>query len=361
MDYVATLRHGDMHFTARFSARFSGLNMGDKCIIRTDRGVEVGQIVSRVVPLDPKEEPKPSGDILRKMTSQDIEKERQIETELEPAQLQFCQQKIRERNLEMKLCHVEHLFGDTKTIFYFLAQGRVDFRALVKDLALEYHQRIEMRQIGVRDEARMLAYFEHCGRELCCRTFINRLEPVTMKMAKNQKATLDPNKISGRCGRLMCCLRFEDATYEELRKLLPRKGARVMTDEGVGRVISSEVLSQLVRVKLEDGRDTVAPVESLGDPDQPPKPKPPKGKPVEKAGADEPIEATPPAEQPEADQPADTQPTTEDAPAADGAKTEAAEKPEGDAPRKPRRRRRGGRGRRRGRGGQPNSGGSAPS
>jgi cell fate regulator YaaT (PSP1 superfamily) len=158
---------------------------------------------------------------------------------------------------------VEHLFGGTKLIFYFLAQGRVDFRALVKDLAEQYQSRIEMRQIGVRDEARILAHYEHCGRELCCRTFIKRLEPVTMKMAKNQKATLDPNKISGRCGRLMCCLRFEDAIYEELRKLLPRRGAKVVTKQGEGLVTGGNILSQLVTVELSEKREIVVPRDEL--------------------------------------------------------------------------------------------------
>jgi len=266
MKYAATVRYGQMRFTARFVARFSGLSMGDKCVIRTDRGVEVGEIVSRVTVAREDEPQKPGGEILRKMTPADHERLREIQEEAVPKELQFCQQKIRERGLPMKLRAVEHLFGGTKIIFYFLSQGRVDFRALVKDLAQEYHTRIEMRQIGVRDEARLLAYFEHCGRELCCRTFIKRLEPVSMKMAKNQKATLDPNKISGRCGRLMCCLRFEDKTYEELRANLPRKGARVRTREGAGRVVGSETLAQLVAVELDDGRRLVFPLDEIETP-----------------------------------------------------------------------------------------------
>ena len=258
MNYIGTVRYGEMRLTDRFLARFSGLHMADKCVVRTERGVEVGDIVSPVEVLEDENSPT-AGEILRKMNEQDKQRYIQIKSVDEPKEFQFCQAKIRERQLPMKLCTVEHLFGGTKLIFYFLAQGRVDFRALVKDLAQEYQARIEMRQIGVRDEARVLAHYEHCGRELCCRTFIKRLEPVTMKMAKNQKATLDPNKISGRCGRLMCCLRFEDFTYEELRRLLPRKGAKVNTKEGAGQVAGIEILDQRIKVELADGREVTLP------------------------------------------------------------------------------------------------------
>ena len=258
MNYLGTVRYGEMRLTDRFLARFSGLHMADKVIIRTERGVEVGEIVSPVETVENDNSPT-AGEILRKITDQDKQRYLQIKSADEPKEFLFCQTKIRERQLPMKLCTVEHLFGGTKLIFYFLAQGRVDFRALVKDLAEQYQARIEMRQIGVRDEARVLAHYEHCGRELCCRTFIKRLEPVTMKMAKNQKATLDPNKISGRCGRLMCCLRFEDTTYEELRRLLPRKGAGVLTKEGPGHVAAIEILEQRIKVELEDGREIVLP------------------------------------------------------------------------------------------------------
>jgi len=263
MKYVATVRYGLMRNTGRFFAGFSGLHMGDFCIIRTERGVEVGEIVSTVKLLPEGAEETFAGEILRQASAADREKYRRIQEEDEPREFQFCQQKIRERGLPMKLACVEHLFGDNKIIFYFLADGRVDFRELVKDLAQQYHVRIEMRQIGVRDEARLLGYVEHCGRELCCKTFIKQLEPVTMKMAKNQKATLDPGKISGRCGRLMCCLRFEDAIYEELRRNLPRKGALVQTPKGRGTVTGTEILAQTVSVEFEGGGETVFPVSQI--------------------------------------------------------------------------------------------------
>ena len=272
MRYSAMVRYGSMATVAGFEARFSGLRLADRCVVRTERGVELGEIISAVQPTndgpeaDGERRSKP-GEILRRMTADDLEKERGVHEQEEPAEFRFCQKRIRERELPMKLASVEHLFGGNKIIFYFLADGRVDFRELVKDLAQEYQTRIEMRQIGVRDEARLLADFEHCGRELCCRTFLRSLEPVTMKMAKNQKATLDPNKISGRCGRLMCCLRFEDRVYDDLRSQLPRKGTRVKTPSGVGTVLSQDILRQEVSVATDENQQVVVP---LADIEMPP-------------------------------------------------------------------------------------------
>ncbi len=261
MNYAATIRYGEMMVTGRFFARFSGLRRGENCVIRTDRGIEVGAIVS---PVDEENETDAqyAGEILRKLNEVDRQKLDEME-KLEEDEFQFCQKKIRERGLPMKLCAVEHLLGGGKIVFYFFSDGRVDFRALVKDLAQQYHTRIEMRQIGVRDEARLLAHYEHCGRELCCRTFIKQLEPVTMKMAKCQKPTLDPSKISGRCGRLMCCLRFEDSMYEELKRELPKKGTRVLTKEGEGHIMSAELLSQAVTVELKGGREMRFPLDEV--------------------------------------------------------------------------------------------------
>ncbi len=255
MRYSATVRFGAMGNVGDFFAKFSGLRLGDKCVISTDRGTEIGDIISPVERAADAEKEVFLGEILRKANQTDLEKLGKIEEEDEPREFRFCQQKIKEQELRMKLVKVEHLFGGSKIIFFFLADGRIDFRRLVKDLALEYHTRIEMRQIGVRDEARLLADYEHCGRELCCKTFLKNLEPVTMKMAKNQKATLDPAKISGRCGRLMCCLRYEEETYLKLRQNLPSKGSKVTTPKGVGKVVGQELLKQQVTVDLGDGRE----------------------------------------------------------------------------------------------------------
>jgi len=261
-----------MGFVGNFSTEVIGLKFDDKVVARTDRGVELARVVSQceVIP-DGADEGKLGiiGEVLRRMTPEDQEKARVIEEENQPAEHKFCQKRVQERQLPMKLAGVEHLFGGTKIIFYFLADGRVDFRELVKDLAQEYHCRIELRQIGVRDEARLLADYEHCGQPLCCRTFVKKLEPVTMKMAKSQKATLDPAKISGRCGRLMCCLRFEDATYDDLRRGLPPRGSRVVTNRGSGIVVDHELLRQLVKIETDQGQDlivTVAEIRSVEPP-----------------------------------------------------------------------------------------------
>ena len=260
------VRYGAMSNISTFSAdKIQGnLKMGEKVVIKTDRGKEIGEVISK---LDEAKAAR-SGDgnfkVLRRATPEDLQKLKEIEEEKVEEEFKFCQKKIKEHELAMKLADVEHLFGGDKIIFYFLSDGRVDFRALVKDLAKEYQTRIELKQIGVRDEARLLADLEHCGRELCCKAFMKSLEPVTMKMAKNQKATLDPAKISGRCGRLMCCLRFEDKTYEELKKNLPRKGTIVVTDAGEkGEVLDYDILRQLVAVETEDKKRIIVGRENI--------------------------------------------------------------------------------------------------
>lgn len=253
MRHILTIRYGVLKNTSDFYSSFNSLKKGDSVIIRSYRGVEFGEVVTKVRESPDDVSTENLGEILRKATPDDKEKQRKIHDELIPIEFKFCQKKIKDHKLLMKLASVEHLFGTKKIIFYYLANGRVDFRELVKDLAKEYQSRIEMKQIGVRDEARLLADYEHCGRELCCRAFLKNLEPVTMKMAKNQKATLDPSKISGRCGRLMCCLRFEDTVYEELKHALPRKGSVVKTAQGIGEVVNYDVLQQQVTIELENG------------------------------------------------------------------------------------------------------------
>jgi len=253
MRHILTIRYGVLKNTSDFFAPFNSLKKGDPVIIRSSRGVEFGEVITKVKEIDDTDPIENIGEVLRKATLDDKEKQKKIIDEMIPVEFKFCQKKIKEHKLLMKLASVEHLFGTKKIIFYFLANGRVDFRELVKDLAKEYQARIEMKQIGVRDEARLLADYEHCGRELCCRAFLKNLEPVTMKMAKNQKATLDPSKISGRCGRLMCCLRYEDKVYEDLKHVLPKKGSIVKTAKGVGEVINYDVLQQQVTIELENG------------------------------------------------------------------------------------------------------------
>ena len=253
MRHILTIRYGVLKNTSDFFDTFNSLRKGDRVVIRSSRGVEFGEVITLVKEIADTDAIENLGEVLRKATLDDREKQKKIIDEMIPVEFKFCQKKIKEHKLLMKLASVEHLFGTKKIIFYFLASGRVDFRDLVKDLAKEYQARIEMKQIGVRDEARLLADYQHCGQELCCRAFLKNLEPITMKMAKNQKATLDPSKISGRCGRLLCCLRYEDKVYEDLKHVLPKKGSIVKTAKGVGEVINYDVLQQQVTIELENG------------------------------------------------------------------------------------------------------------
>jgi len=253
MRHILTIRYGVLKNTSDFFNTFNSLRKGDLVVIRSSRGVEFGEVITVVKEIADTDAIENLGEVLRKATLDDREKQKKIIDEMIPVEFKFCQKKIKEHKLLMKLASVEHLFGTKKIIFYFLASGRVDFRDLVKDLAKEYQARIEMKQIGVRDEARLLADYQHCGQELCCRAFLKNLEPITMKMAKNQKATLDPSKISGRCGRLLCCLRYEDKVYEDLKHVLPKKGSIVKTAKGVGEVINYDVLQQQVTIELENG------------------------------------------------------------------------------------------------------------
>jgi cell fate regulator YaaT (PSP1 superfamily) len=235
-----------------FSSTDASLRPGAEVVVRTDRGREVGMVMA-AVPTTGSAGPPPAGQILRELTERDRERVRNVEQDEIPREMAFCRERIKAHELPMELVYAEHLFGGEKVIFYFIAEGRVDFRQLVKDLAKEYRTRIELRQIGVRDEARLWGGYGHCGRMLCCRGHLKAMDPVSMRMAKNQKATLDPTKISGQCGRLMCCLRFEDEVYRELKRRLPQKGSHVVADRVTGEVVDYDILQQTVRVETESG------------------------------------------------------------------------------------------------------------
>ena len=183
--------------------------------------------------------------------------------EMERGEFLSCRDLIAERKLQMQLVDVEHLFGGERVVFYYVSEQRVDFRELVKALASRHKIRIEMRQIGVRDEAKLLADYGDCGQPVCCNTHLREMPPVSMKMAKLQKATLDPNKISGRCGRLKCCLRYEYDTYEEYRRELPPVGAVVVTKQGTGKVVAQEVLSKKVMIVYENQRHLPADLKDI--------------------------------------------------------------------------------------------------
>jgi cell fate regulator YaaT (PSP1 superfamily) len=202
------------------------------------------------------------GHILRETNEQDRSKLDELRLK-ERDEFLGCQQLIVDHKVPMQLVDVEHLFGGERLLFYYLSENRVDFRELVKALAGKFRMRIEMRQIGVRDEAKLLADYGDCGQPVCCNTHLREMPPVSMKMAKLQKATLDPTKISGRCGRLKCCLRYEYDTYEEYRRELPNVGAVVVTRQGQGKVIGQEILARKLLVQYEDNRQILADLSDL--------------------------------------------------------------------------------------------------
>jgi len=203
-----------------------------------------------------------AGKFIRYATAADISEERHLRI-IAREEMEYCRRFVREMNLPMKIVDAEHVFGGERIIFYFMSDGRVDFRDLVKRIAQEYQTRIEMRQIGSRDEAKLLGDVESCGQQCCCQRFLKHLKPVNMRMAKMQKATLDPAKISGYCGRLKCCLRYEDETYTDLKKRLPKKNTRVKTEKGQGRVVNTQILTQLVMVEYESGEKVAVALEDI--------------------------------------------------------------------------------------------------
>lgn len=234
-----------------FSPGDATLKRGDHVIVETVRGIEYGEVVQVNKQFGEDEVVLPLKTILRVADQKDADIVRDNRLAAVDAKA-VCEEKIREHQLEMKLVDVEYTFDRNKVIFYFTAEGRIDFRELVKDLASVFRTRIELRQIGVRDEAKLLSGIGPCGRVLCCSSFLGEFEPVSIKMAKDQNLSLNPNKISGVCGRLMCCLKYENDTYEELKRDLPDVGKRIKIPEGDGRVIGLNILDQLIQVELHD-------------------------------------------------------------------------------------------------------------
>jgi len=252
----------------------------NEVVVKTHRGLELGEIVGpfcyragqfrmgceqaeKYFGQD-KEEPviTTGGRFIRYATQEDINDARHLAKSAKH-EMYCCQRFADELNLQMKVVDAEHLFGGERVVIYFIADGRVDFRELVKKLAQEFQTRIEMRQIGSRDQARIMADYETCGLECCCKRFLKILKPVSMRMAKLQKATLDPSKISGHCGRLKCCLRYEDDTYRELRERLPKRNTLVKTPHGRGKVVDTQILTQLVVVETEEATKFAVPVEDV--------------------------------------------------------------------------------------------------
>jgi cell fate regulator YaaT (PSP1 superfamily) len=225
------------------------IQKGDPLIVETARGVEFGECVIGPKQVKETEIVAPLKNVLRKADEGDIKRNEENKAKEKEA-FEICLEKIAFHKMDMKLIDVEYTFDNNKVIFYFTADGRVDFRELVKDLATIFKTRIELRQIGVRDEAKMIGGLGPCGRPLCCSTFLGDFASVSIKMAKEQNLSLNPTKISGICGRLMCCLNYEQSTYEEIRRQLPRVGSVVKTDVGKGEVVANSVINERVKVKL---------------------------------------------------------------------------------------------------------------
>ena len=249
---------------------------GGRFVIQSERGIEIGEQVDLLChgrsPLVDRAQVRnyvdssgsefyrfKAGKILREASPQDINEHERLNQHVH-ADVERCAQLAAQLNLDMKVITAEHLLGGERIVFYFRSDGRIDFRELVRGLAQYYQTRIEMRQVGARDEARLIADYEICGRECCCKNFLKKLRPVTMRMAKLQKSTLDPSKVSGRCGRLRCCLRYEHQGYDELLRQLPHLGTRLQTVIGPATVIDRQVLTQLLLVRGEDGQTLAVPV-----------------------------------------------------------------------------------------------------
>lgn len=232
------------------------LEVGDYVIVETARGVECGQVAMANRQIKDDEIVHPLKKMIRKATEEDLENLRQNK-EKEKKAFEICQEKITQHNLDMKLVDVEYTLDNNKILFYFTADGRVDFRALVKDLASVFRTRIELRQIGVRDEAKMLGGLGVCGRPFCCSSFMGEFQPVSIKMAKEQGLSLSPVKISGTCGRLMCCLKYEQEAYLDLLKKTPKVGAIVSTPDGKGTVVEQNLLTGMLKVSLDKSQTAV--------------------------------------------------------------------------------------------------------
>jgi len=276
------VRYGRMSTLGLFEHHETSiLKVHTRVVIKTNRGLELGYLLGRFSSYKAgqfrlnQEQLKEyfnnedvdisqgqTGKFIRYATAADISEERHLR-KIAREEMEYCRRFVREMNLPMKIVDAEHVFGGERIIFYFMSDGRVDFRDLVKRIAQEYQTRIEMRQIGSRDEAKLLGDVESCGQQCCCQRFLKHLKPVNMRMAKMQKATLDPAKISGYCGRLKCCLRYEDETYTDLKKKLPKKNTRVKTKDGQGRVIDTQILSQLVMVEFESGEKAAVSLEEI--------------------------------------------------------------------------------------------------
>lgn len=250
MAEVVSVRFKDVGKNYHFAPQGLTLSRGDKVIVETARGIEYGEITIGNREINDEELTSPLKPVIRLATDKDLRTVEENKTKEKEA-FDICQKKIAEHKLEMKLVEAEYTFDRNKILFYFTADGRVDFRELVKDLASVFKTRIELRQIGVRDESKKVGGLGVCGRPFCCNTFLGDFQPVSIKMAKEQSLSLSPVKISGTCGRLMCCLKYEQEAYEHLLRVTPKYGAIVETNEGNGTVVDVNLLTGMLKVSLE--------------------------------------------------------------------------------------------------------------
>ena len=259
MTEIIGVRFKNTGKTYYFSPGEERLNLGEKVIVETARGVECGSVVIANRKVDDSQIVAPLKPIIRRATESDLA---QLEENArkEKEAFQICLEKIAQHKLQMNLVDVEYTFDNNKVLFYFTADGRIDFRELVKDLAAIFRTRIELRQIGVRDEAKMLGGLGICGRPFCCSSFLGDFQPVSIKMAKEQGLSLNPTKISGACGRLMCCLKYEQDAYESLIRITPKVGSPVQTPDGRGVVVEANLLTGMLKVAMDDAEEVV-PVE----------------------------------------------------------------------------------------------------
>ena len=254
-------RLGKIYF---FDPQYLIMKKGENVIVDTTDGEDIAEVVIANRKIEEEKIVEPLKKVLRIANNRDLKHYKECKKKEKEA-FEFCNKKIKQLGLKMKLTDVEYNFNNTKILFFFTADGRIDFRELVKELAANYKTRIELRQIGVRDEVKRIGGNGVCGRELCCCSFLNNFETVSINMAKEQNLSLNLSKISGNCGRLMCCLKYENDVYEEKLSRLPHVGAIVRTEDGEGEIVNVEILAERVRVKLQNGEDISYKKYNVGD------------------------------------------------------------------------------------------------
>jgi cell fate regulator YaaT (PSP1 superfamily) len=257
--YHGVARYGAMQKVEPVQAEIADLRPLEKVVLKTDRGTELGAMLSSSTPL-PEGAPPPVGPrVVRRATEDDLGRQAELAGSGRQTSEQACAEMIAQQKLPMSLVCAEHLLGEERICFYFMSEERVDFRNLIRDLSRALQTRIELRQIGPREAARLLGDCQSCGQPLCCRSFLRRLEPIPMSLARLQKQSLDPSKISGQCGKLKCCLRFEEQVYSELRQKLPTRGTTVLVEGVRGQVVQCDVYNQRVTVSTAEGTQITVP------------------------------------------------------------------------------------------------------